>query len=59
MPSQVELLRQKVERLEPEYGKDDPYVKALKQQLASFESQVARKQRPNPVTLSVSMQRKG
>ena len=37
MPSQLELLKQSLARLEPEFGKDNPFVQGLKMQIASLE----------------------
>jgi hypothetical protein len=57
MQSQAELLKEKIQRLEPKHGTDDPYVTALKQQLSRLEKQVLQKEtgvyQDNPVTLSV------
>jgi hypothetical protein len=59
MPSQIELLQEKVDRLTAKNGADDPFVKDLRQQLASMKSRAAKRaaglHSPNPVTFSVGM----
>jgi hypothetical protein len=57
MPSQIDLLKDKIPRLEAQHGTDDPYVKALKQQLSSLERRAAQTAgaqpyRENPVSFS-------
>lgn len=37
MPSQLELLKEKLPKLEAEFGPGNPYVQGLKAQIASFE----------------------
>lgn len=47
MPSQLELLKEKLPKLEAEFGPDNPYVRGLKAQIASFEKPPAE----NPVEM--------
>ena len=42
MPSQIEMLKEKIPRLEAKHGPDNPYVKGLKQQLVGLERQADR-----------------
>jgi len=58
MASQIDLLKTDIARLEAKHGPDDPYVKDLRQQLASMESQAEKKHSPNPVTLHVGLRSK-
>jgi len=44
MPSQLELLKQSVAELEPQFGPANPFVLGLKEQIATFG-----KQEDNPV----------
>ena len=44
MPSQVELLRTALARLEPQHGADNQFVKGLKQQIVGLENQSNRRE---------------
>ena len=51
MSSQIELLKEAIERLEPVHGPDNPLVKGLKAQLIGLENQKYRaneRQESNP-----------
>lgn len=54
MPSQIELLKENLERLEPEHGPDNPFVKGLKQQIAGLENQQSRAQDREQFNLAVT-----
>ena len=54
MPSQLELLKESVARLEPEFGPDNPFVKGLKQQIVGLESQAARAEAREQFNLAVN-----
>lgn len=52
MKSQLESLKESVERLEPQFGKDNPFVQGLKMQIARYEKPLS----DNPVEMySVGM----
>lgn len=42
MPTQIELLKEAIERLEPIHGPENPFVKGLKVQLIGLERQKER-----------------
>lgn len=42
MPSQIELLKEAIERLEPVHGPDNPFVAGLRAQLIGLERQAER-----------------
>ena len=54
MPSQGELLKESIARLEPKYGADNPFVKGLRMQLIGFERQERRQNEMDQFHLAVS-----
>ena len=54
MPSQIELLKESLQRLEPEHGPDNPFVKGLKTQIAGLENQQTRAQEREQFNLAVT-----
>jgi capsule polysaccharide export protein KpsE/RkpR len=44
MPSQLELLRESLARLQPEFGPDSPFVKTLKERIVGMENQLYRRE---------------
>ncbi len=44
MPSQLELLRESLARLEPKFGPNNPFVKTLKEQIVGLENQLYRRE---------------
>jgi hypothetical protein len=55
MPSQLEILQQKIQMLETELGPDAPFVKVLKQQLSSLKQEAEVVARDKPTRLSVTV----
>ena len=51
MPSQLEMLREALQRFEERHGKDGPFAKALQQQIRSLETRELDGPQPNPVTM--------
>lgn len=56
MPSQIELLREAIARLEATCEPENPYLNGLKTQLVGLESQAARAQAREQFNLSVRSQ---
>jgi len=54
MPSQLELLKAAVTRLEPQHGADNPFVKGLKEQIVGLENQERRAQERGRFNLAVT-----
>ena len=52
MPSQLQSLKESLKTLEPQFGKDNPFVQGLKMQIARYEKPLS----DNPVEMySVGM----
>lgn len=57
MPSQLELLKEAVARLDPQGGSDNPFVKGLRTQIAGLENQQYRAQEREQFNLAVMSSR--
>jgi hypothetical protein len=55
MPSQLELLKVKLPKLEAQFGPDNPYVQGLKAQIARLEKPPADNPTDNQVNLTLGM----
>jgi hypothetical protein len=58
MPSQLELLRESLARLEPEFGPDNPFVKTLKERIVGMENQLYRREQRTIETIKPSINKK-
>lgn len=58
MPSQLELLKAALVRLEPKHGVDNPYVRSLKEQIVGLENQLYRREQRKIQTLKPSINEK-